>query len=448
MAQDQVTQDEEGWQAERSSGSARPGLLLVFTGGAPTLRALPMVGRKLHLGRDDCGGHRLEDERVSREHAEVEREGQRFIIRDLESRNGTFVDGAEIPREVVARNPRTLRIGHSVFVFSDDVRGYDGAVVATSDGIVAGPRTQEVQGRVVRHAQTGDSLLITGESGSGKELAARAFHDAGPRAGGPFIAVNCAAIPEGVAERLLFGAKKGAYSGATSDQDGYVQAADGGTLFLDEIGELDLGVQAKLLRVLETKEVIPLGAARPRPIGFGLVSATHRDLRVAIAAGKFRADLYFRIVLPEVLVPPLRKRPEEIPVLVSRELAKLRDRLLPHAKLIEACLLRPWPGNVRELMGEIRRAGGEALVEGATVVRGELLGNRAGMPLGDSRGDSQRTPKREAVPASEMAAPSREAIEAALTAQGGNVAAAARALGVYRTQLYRWMKRYGIAPRG
>jgi transcriptional regulator with GAF, ATPase, and Fis domain len=135
-------------------------------------------------------------------------------------------------------------------------------------------------------------------------------------------------------------------------------------------------------------------------------------------------------------------------VLVTRELAKLRDRLSPHAKLIEACLLRPWPGNVRELLGEIRRAGGEALQEGATVVRVELLGPRAGMPIGDSRNESQRTPKREAVTASEIAAPSRDAIEAALLAQGGNVAAAARALGVYRTQLYRWMKRYGIAPRG
>jgi transcriptional regulator with PAS, ATPase and Fis domain len=444
MAEDQVTQDEEGWQAEQTSGTPRPGLVLVFTGGRPTLRALPIVARRLQLGRDDCGGRRLEDERVSREHAEVELEGQRFIIRDRESRNGTFVDGAVIPREVVARSPRTLRIGHSVFVFSDDVRIYDGAAVEIEGGIIAGPRTQEVRGRVARQAQSGESLLITGESGSGKELAARAFHERGPRAGGPFVAVNCATIPDGVAERLLFGAKKGAHSGATSDQEGYIQAADGGTLFLDEIGELDLGVQAKLLRVLETKEVIPLGAARPRPVGFGLVSATHRDLRGAIAAGKFRADLYFRIVVPEVLIPPLRKRPDEIPVLVTRELAKLSHRLTPHAKLVEACLLRPWPGNVRELLGEIRRAGSEALVEGATVVRGELLGPRAGMPLGDLRSESQRTPKRDA----EAAAPSREAIEAALVTKGGNVAAAARALGVYRTQLYRWIKRYGISPRG
>jgi DNA-binding NtrC family response regulator len=446
MAHDRETQDEDGWIAERSSGSPRPGLLLLYTAGAPTLRAVPLLAGKIHLGRDDAGGQRLDDERVSREHAEIEYDGQRFVVRDLDSRNGTFVDGAEIPREVVSRSPRTLRIGQSVFLFCGDVRPYDGAVVEVARGLIAGPATQAVFARVGRAATSGDCLLISGESGSGKELAARGFHDAGPRANGPFIAVNCAAIPEGVAERLLFGAKKGAYSGATQDQDGWVQAADGGTLFLDEIGELDSAVQAKLLRVLETKEVMPLGAARARAVTFGLVSATHRDLRGAIAAGNFRADLYFRIGQPDVRIPPLRERPEEIPVLIHRELAKMSGKLVPHAKLIETCLLRPWPGNVRELLGDLRRAAGEALEEGAGTVRAEHLGNRAGMPIAGSpsRVDSVSVKPREP---SDPPAPTREAIEGALQAQAGNVAAAARSLGVHRTQLYRWMKRYGIAPR-
>ncbi len=446
MAHDRETQDEEGWIAERSSGSPRPGLLLLCTAGAPTLRAMPLLAGKIHLGREDCGGQRLDDERVSREHAEVEYDGQRFVVRDLESRNGTFVDGAEIPREIVARSPRTLRIGQSVFLFCGDVRPYEGAVVEVARGLIAGPATQAVFARVGRAAQTGECLLVSGESGSGKELAARGFHDAGPRASGPFIAVNCAAIPEGVAERLLFGAKKGAYSGATQDQDGWVQAADGGTLFLDEIGELDQAVQAKLLRVLETKEVMPLGAARPRPVTFGLVSATHRDLRGAIAAGNFRADLYFRIGQPDVRIPPLRERPEEIPVLIHRELAKLPGKLSPHAKLLETCLLRPWPGNVRELLGDVRRAAGEAQAEGTNVVRSEHLGNRAGMPIAGSPSKSESSGSKQREP-NDPPPPSREAIETALQTQAGNVAAAARALGVHRTQLYRWMKRYGIAPR-
>ena len=148
-------------------------------------------------------------------------------------------------------------------------------------------------------------------------------HATAPESNAPFVAVNCAAIPEGLAERLLFGARKGAYSGATADAEGYIQAANRGTLFLDEIAELDPLVQAKLLRVLETREVLPLGASRAKKVDIGICAASHRRLRDEVTAGRFREDLYFRIGRPEVQIPPLRERLDEIPWFVARELRRV-----------------------------------------------------------------------------------------------------------------------------
>src|SRR5262249_28524018 len=161
------------------------------------------------------------------------------------------------------------------------------------------------------------------ESGSGKELAARAFHGYGGRGDQPFVAVNCAAIPEGLAERLLFGAKKGAYSGATADAEGYVSTANGGTLLLDENAQLDAAVQAKLLRVLETKGVMARGDWTPRPVDVRVCSGPHKSLREGVAKGRSREDLYFRMGRPEVSIPPICDRLEEIPWLVARELDRL-----------------------------------------------------------------------------------------------------------------------------
>jgi transcriptional regulator with PAS, ATPase and Fis domain len=275
------------------------------------------------------------------------------------------------------------------------------------------------------------------------------------------VAVNCAAIPEGVAERLLFGAKKGAFSGAT-DAIGYVQSADGGTLFLDEIAELDAGVQAKLLRVLETRDVVPVGAAAGVKIELGIVAATHRDLRVAVAERRFRDDLYYRLARPTVLLPPLRARRADIPPLVAREIAAVDRTLAPHSKLIEACCARPWPGNVRELRHAVREAAGVALSHGRDVVRPEDLPARAGLPVRErypSQVSQTSTSERATAAAAAIqtgapAAPvpgapppaeiSREQVLAALGSAGGNVSAAARSLGLHRTQLYRMMERFGI----
>jgi transcriptional regulator with PAS, ATPase and Fis domain len=309
-----------------------------------------------------------------------------------------------------------------------------------------------VWGEIALASRAGDTLYLRGESGSGKELAARAFHEAqfGAGSAAPFVAVNCAAIPEGLAERLLFGARKGAYSGASADAEGYVQAAHGGTLFLDEIAELDSQVQPKLLRMLETREVLPLGAARPRKVDIRICAASHKSLRDEVRDGRFREDLYFRIGRPEVVVPPLRERLDEIPWLIARQLLGADPRLAASVTLIESCALGAWPGNVRELMREIRRAAHRALEEGVTVVQPHHLAAEAGAPLGTSvsgpppEGErGARTGQTSAPSAAKTAASwSDEQIVQALADNGGNVRGTARALGMHRNQLRRWLEKH------
>jgi transcriptional regulator with GAF, ATPase, and Fis domain len=431
-------------RAAVSQTPPRPGLLLVFASAQPCLRVLELPPGGVTLGRDESGLLPLSDERTSRQHAHVTYVAGRFVVQDLGSRNGTWLAGRRLAPEGFAVGDAVLRLGQSVLILCEDVTPLLGAPPPDMHAdVVAGPRLRVALDKVQRAARSGDSLLIGGESGSGKELAARAFHAAGAAQRGPFVAVNCAAIPHGIAERLLFGARKGAFSGTTADAEGYVESADGGTLFLDEIGELDAQVQAKLLRVLETREVVPLGASRPRPVELRLCAATNRDLRAEVAVGRFREDLYFRVGRPEVILPPLRARREDIPFLVQRELGAVDPHLVATASLIEAACLRPWPGNVRELLKEIRRAALEAEAAGVTQVSDEHLDARAGMPIART---SVSVSVSASSPPQGIAAPDldRATLEKAIEAAGGNVSAAARTLGIHRTQLYRLLKKHGL----
>jgi transcriptional regulator with PAS, ATPase and Fis domain len=250
------------------------------------------------------------------------------------------------------------------------------------------------------------------------------------------VAVNCAAIPPGLAERLLFGARRGAFSGAVADAEGYLQAAHKGTLFLDEVGDLDLAVQAKLLRVLETKEVLPLGASRASAVDIRVCSATLCNLRERVTNGEFRQDLYYRIGRPEVEVPPLRDRREEIPWLIAHEIARVQPGLTASIGLLETCMTRAWPGNIRELVSEIRTASRAALDEGEEMVCSDHLSETAGERL------EQAPP-----PPDSPALARKLRIEEALRREEGNVTRAAQSLGMHRTQLRRWLARYGIEAR-
>jgi transcriptional regulator of acetoin/glycerol metabolism len=436
----QTVTDETG-AASKRRGAPVPGIALIASNGVPVLRGEALDAAGLVIGRAAFGGGAIDDDRMSSQHARVLLSGDRWTIEDLGSRNGTFVNGERIEGKLTWQGPGVLRLGRTLFLRVKDVRPFlegvrsGGSLIERRGDVLLGPSLRAAWVEVERAARHGDVLLVSGESGVGKELAARAFHEATAHSAGPFVGVNCAAIPEGLAERLLFGAKRGAYSGATADVEGYLGAADGGTLFLDEIADLAADVQAKLLRVIETKEVLALGASRPHAVDLRICSAAH-DLRAEVAAGRFRSDLYFRVGRPEVTIPPLRERLEELPWLVASELGRASPKLGVRASFLEACLLRPWPGNVRELSAEVRRVAALALAGGKTSLDDSMLGKDAGMAFETARGDD---------PTAAPVALDRAAIEAALRDHGGNVSGAARALGLHRNQLRRWLAKNGGA---
>ncbi|MDX2019605.1 MAG: sigma 54-interacting transcriptional regulator [Deltaproteobacteria bacterium] len=417
---------------EGKAGNPVPGLLLLFSAGEPLAGAIPLDDRIIEIGRGAIPGVELRDGRMSRRHARVGHQNGVWTVEDLASRNPTVVDGVALPSQgqVAGAHLRLVRTGDTLFLLCLDLRPYLGCATEVIDDCVVGAHMKQVCDSIAR-ATTAGILHITGNTGVGKELAARAFHRLGPFRKGPFVAVNCAAIPEGVAERLLFGARKGAFSGATQDVDGYIQAADNGTLFLDEVADLDLGVQAKLLRVIETHEVLALGASRPRKVELQICSATHKDLRQSVTEKSFREDLYFRLARPAVALPRLRDRLEDIPFLIDRELRRINAKLTPHVSLIETCLLRPWPGNVRELLIEIRQAVATSLAEDELIVKGDCLSESAGS--GFEPGEAQSVTTRPF--------PSDETIRQALQSCQNKVATAAKVLGIHRTQLRRWIEK-------
>jgi DNA-binding NtrC family response regulator len=426
----------------RGDARPRPGVIVAFSGASAMSLAFAVDDEPLVIGRAGQAGTLLPDDRLSRSHCSVSATASGWIIRDLGSRNGTFVDGAAIRGEITASAPRVVRAADTILIPCPDVSTF--VPTTTLDGVVIGARMRDALSAIDRAATGGETLLLAGESGTGKELAARRFHERGPYAGGPFVAVNCATIPQGLAERLLFGAKKGAYSGATADVIGHLRAADGGVLFLDEGAELDLQVQAKLLRAIETREVVALGATQGTKVALRICLATHVPLRRAVSEGRFRADLYHRIAPPEVTLPSLRDRLDEMAQHMVAEIAATATGLAPQAKLVEACMLRPWPGNVRELRRQMRDAASRAVAEHADRVRPEHLSPSAGQPLGPP--SSRPAPVAAAVRpyvrhAQEL---TREAVERALAANDGNVSRAARSLGLQRTQLYREIARHSL----
>ena len=429
---DVLQTQEASVQGERPESHA-PGLVQVWSPQGPECRVIRLE-EPVVLGRE--ADVSLDDRRASRHHCRVSFEQQRWVVEDLESRNGTFVAGELIVgRQLFTSPPSPLRVGNSLFLASPDVTAFHDGVLVDADGVV-GPHLAAVRRQIALVAQHGLNLLMIGPSGAGKELAAQYYHRQSPRASGPMIEVNCAAIPEGVAERLLFGTTKGAYSGATEAALGYIQAARGGTLFLDEVGELDVSVQGKLLRVLETREVHSLGSTRSESIDFQVCFATNRDLRAFVIQKNFREDFFFRINNASVEIPALSRRLEEIPFLVHRAAGAASPLVEVHSSLVEACLLRVWPGNVRELLAEVKGAVRRTILDGRTRVEASDLALLAGMNAIVSDPSGPRTEVDHVA--------NRQRVETALQSAGGNIAQAARSLQVHRTQFCRWMSKYGI----
>ena len=410
--------------------------LLVREGDAASIVDLA-PGMELVVGRAPDAGVRVQDRQVSRAHAHIRCQGPAVLVRDLGSRNGTLVNGqllANAERAVVAGDQIT--VGGCTMVLATlsgarepaappDVGGDDELAAADPEMAVLLESARKV-------ARTQTSVLLLGETGVGKDVFARRIHDGSPRAAGPFIRVNCAALPETLLESELFGHEKGAFTGADRRKIGYFEAAVGGTLFIDEIGELPLPAQVKLLNVLEARAVTRVGGTQALPVDVRVLSATNRDLQAEIAAGRFRSDLYYRISPFSLAIPPLRARPRQLVALADHFVRTLSGQKAapPLGQDVVDLLLRyPWPGNVRELRNAVEHA--LVMADGAPLqvdhFSREVRGGVAPPPtnLKDT-----------------MAHDERQRIEAALAAEGGNQTRAAERLGMPRRTLVHKLARY------
>ncbi|MEK7355890.1 MAG: sigma 54-interacting transcriptional regulator [Bdellovibrionota bacterium] len=304
------------------------------------------IGDFFAIGRTAEAQLALDDPYASSRHARIEKRSGTFVIRDLQSRNGTFVNGSRVTEAVLTPNDH-VRFGESVFVFSE-------AATTASKLQSKNEEWSEQLRRLPAFAATDFPVLISGPSGSGKELVARALHDGSSRVRGPFISINCSALSENLIESELFGHVKGSFTGATHDRKGAFEAARSGTLFLDEIGDLPLSLQPKLLRALENEEIRPVGSDRSIETDVRIVAATHKNILAAIRTATFREDLYYRLNVCQLRPPSLSERLEDFEDLLYA-FAKIHRVRFSHnaiARLKE----HAWPGNVRELKNVVARA--------------------------------------------------------------------------------------------
>ncbi|HLL23727.1 MAG TPA: sigma 54-interacting transcriptional regulator [Kofleriaceae bacterium] len=391
------------------------------------------------IGRQVDGGIALpRDRRASRLHATLHAGPTgRLRVIDEQSRNGTHVNGRRVT-DALLSDGDVLAIGVSYFVIRAVPAGLRDAVVPSMVGV--SPLIRVVRAALAQAAPTGATVLLLAESGCGKEVAARALHELSGREG-PFVAVNCSAIPESLAESQLFGHVAGAFTGAAA-RPGLFRAANGGTLFLDEVGDLPPAIQPKLLRVLEDRAVLSVGATATVPVDFRVVAATNRDLSSAITERQFRGDLYARLAQLEVRLPLLRDRREDVLLLLRHALDDSALRLTP--ALADALLLYNWPFNVREVFAiaqqlRVHREGGGPL--DLPLVAGRLS---ATAPSAISPRESE---KDEEADDDLDAVPDRAGLETLLRAHRGVVSDVARAVHRSRKQVYRWIASHGLDVR-
>jgi len=403
----------------------------------------------------------LDDPTVSRIHCEIRQLGERYLLLDRGSTNGTFVGDLQIV-EVWLSAGLEFSAGETRIRFSpvsEEVQ-LRPAEADRFGEILGGSRPmREVYGLLEKLAPSELSLVIEGDTGTGKELVARALHDRGRRKDGQLVVFDCSAFPTDLLESELFGHEKGAFSGAVRTHRGVFERADAGTLFLDEIGELDIRLQPKLLRALETGEFRRVGGERPIQTDVRVLAATNRDLGQMVADGSFRQDLYFRLAKVRIPLPPLRERREDIPMLAEhfvREHAGpddgfARRRFSPEA--LECLAAYDWPGNVRELRNAVERA--VTFAEDEVLAPGDLPAEVTGRPgAGEGPVPALSDSTRLKMPFKDakeriLASFEREYVVELLRRHGMNVSAAAREAGLDRRHIYRLLDKHGISlPRG
>jgi len=370
-----------------------------------------------------------------------------FEVKDLGSTNGVVFDGAVLDKAVL-RPGSTLRIGSTLILLTpeDDAMALPPSEATSFGGLVGKSiAMRRIYAVLERVSASNAPVLVLGESGTGKELCARAIHDASPRKDGPFVVFDAGAASENLVESDLFGHARGAFTGADRERRGAFAAADGGTLFIDEIGEFPLRLQPKLLRMLETGEVQPLGGSKHAKHDVRVIAATHRDLGQEVARGTFRGDVYFRLAVVEVELPPLRERVEDLPSLVAALLAREGIAVADESELQGANLARlanyGFPGNVRELRNVLTRAVALS-AKGTPFAKMPILVGASFASQNEPSATADR-------PFTEAKAELTERFERAylrdlLARHGENLTQAARVAGIERKHLYRLLDKHGL----
>ncbi len=441
-------------------------------------REIP-IEASITIGRAPGNDLVLNDPAVSREHARVERyDDGSFLLMDLGSSNGTRLNDRTLEAPARLRSGDVATIGPASLTFvleGEDKRSVEDEVpedertVTTKQRVPA--RSMIGQSPAMRHvfhlidvaAKSPIPVLVDGETGTGKELVARAVHDASDRAGKPFLALNCATLVESLLASELFGHRRGAFTGADRDHAGLFESASGGTVFLDEVGEMPGSTQPKLLRVLEENEVVRVGESRPRAVDVRVISATNRDLNLEVEQGRFRNDLFFRLSTFPIRLPPLRERESDSPLLVRHAIqlaAHKHGKRVPGATDAASAVLEryDWPGNVRELRNEMQRA--VALVRDGELIDVRHLSDRVRQGPGGTAGATDAGRQTIDLGSAPPQPPSgggdtadlREAravweaehIVRVLEENNGHIGKTAEALGLSRTALYKKFKEYGI----
>jgi len=428
-------------------GTGRLRCQVVVVDGPDRGRACRLGEAEVEIGTGAACGLMLSDDRVSARHLAVRSDASRFAVRDLGSTNGTWYEGSRIA-EVTVPAGTTLLVGRTALRIEPEAQPLDlppsqarrfGELVGESLAI------REVFAVLERVAASDATVLVEGETGTGNELVARALHEASPRRRGPFVAVDCGALPEGLLDSELFGHVRGAFTGAAQPRNGMIVRADGGTLLLDELGRISPTVQARLLRVLEERVVRPLGGDSERAVDVRVIAASRDDVDAEVAAGRFRPDLLYRLAVVRVGLPPLRTRREDLAILI-RELLRRRGFAdeAPSGSTLDRLIAHGWPGNVRELRNVIDRA--IALAPGAQrfadlviridpsqhdVAAGDGLAVRSDLPYAEAK----------ALVLHEL---ERRYLADVLARTYGNLSAASRESGIDRKHLRTLARKHGL----
>ncbi len=402
-------------------------------------RRISSRGDKLVIGTHESAGLCLDDDTVSRFHCELGVENGQVVLRDFGSTNGTAVDGTRILAAVLSHESK-ITVGKTNLIFSIGGRRLVEADADTNQIGNLSSKSPPMQA-VIRHLQkaasTDATTLLFGETGTGKDVCAHAIHQASARTDEPLVVVDCGSLPGDLIESELFGHVQGAFTGAHADRAGAFEQAQGGTIFLDEIGEIPLPLQTRFLRAIESREIQRLGSSTKIPLDLRVIGATHRDLRKQVNEGSFREDLYHRLAIIEIHLPPLRERLEDLPDLVDSLLEDLdvsieSRALMTSEEFLQKLRRHDWPGNIRELRNHLERC---AAMQESMPLREDTepssLSVHSDVPI--------RTARTRWLQHLE-----RKYLEELMAQENGNVSAVARRAGVNRVHMYRLLKTAGL----